>query len=68
MIERPNLSTQGEKLEDAGILHELIATRAYQRYEERGRVGGFDLLDWLQAEQEILHQLEHKSSKISTTD
>ena len=33
---------------------EKIRLRAYELYEERGRVDGFALDDWLQAEAEIL--------------
>ena len=33
---------------------EKIRLRAYELYEERGRVDGFALGDWLQAEAEIL--------------
>ena len=32
---------------------ELIAARAYARYEERGREQGHDLEDWLEAEREL---------------
>jgi hypothetical protein len=32
---------------------EEIARRAYALYEERGRIDGADLDDWLQAEQEL---------------
>lgn len=32
---------------------DLIALRAYQRYEERGREDGHDIEDWLAAEQEL---------------
>jgi hypothetical protein len=42
---------------DAGTLHERIAQRAYELYEMRGREDGFDLQDWLQAEQEALSEL-----------
>ena len=35
-------------------LHERIATRAYENYERRIRLGPLD--DWLQAEREILGQ------------
>jgi hypothetical protein len=34
-----------------------IAQRAYQLYEARGRVEGYDVQDWLQAEDEILTQM-----------
>ncbi len=35
-------------------LLEQIRTRAYELYEQRGRIGGFHEQDWLQAEAEIL--------------
>ena len=34
-------------------LEEKIRLRAYQLYEQRGRIEGFALDDWLQAEAEI---------------
>ncbi|PYV70909.1 MAG: hypothetical protein DMG96_30085 [Acidobacteria bacterium] len=33
-----------------------IRRRAYELYERRGRVGGHDLDDWLQAEAEVLER------------
>ena len=36
---------------------ERIRRRAYELYEQRGKVDGFALDDWLQAELEILRQL-----------
>jgi len=35
-------------------IEECIRRRAYALYEQRGRVDGFALDDWLQAEAEIL--------------
>ena len=35
-------------------IEESIRRRAYELYEQRGRVDGFALDDWLQAEREIL--------------
>jgi hypothetical protein len=35
-------------------IEERIRQRAYELYEQRGRVDGFALDDWLQAETEIL--------------
>jgi hypothetical protein len=35
-------------------IQERIRVRAYELYEQRGKVEGHDLEDWLQAEQEIL--------------
>jgi hypothetical protein len=34
-------------------LEEQIRRRAYELYEQRGRVGGYALDDWLQAEAEV---------------
>ena len=33
--------------------YEIVAKRAYERYEERGREDGHALEDWLQAEQDV---------------
>jgi outer membrane protein TolC len=33
--------------------HDAIARRAYELYEERGRVPGRDVDDWLQAEHDV---------------
>jgi len=35
-------------------LHELIARRAYELFEERGGHPGHDVEDWLQAERELV--------------
>jgi hypothetical protein len=35
-------------------IKECIRRRAYESYEERGRVDGFALDDWLQAEAEVM--------------
>jgi len=35
-------------------IEESIRRRAYELYEQRGRIDGFALDDWLQAEREIL--------------
>jgi Protein of unknown function (DUF2934) len=37
-----------------GDTEESIRRRAYELYEQRGRVDGFALDDWLRAEREIL--------------
>lgn len=41
-------------------LHERIATRAYENYERRIRLGPLD--DWLQAEREILGQKKTRNA------
>jgi len=44
-------------------LQEQIRCRAYQHYEERGKMDGHDLEDWLLAEAEIMsHQVRRKAS------
>jgi len=39
---------------NAESLDDEIARRAYELYEARGYVDGFDVDDWLQAEQDIV--------------
>jgi hypothetical protein len=36
-----------------GNVEDLIRFRAYELYEQRGRNDGFDLEDWLRAENEV---------------
>jgi Protein of unknown function (DUF2934) len=42
---------------------ERIRRRAYALYEQRDRVDGFALDDWLQAEGEILGAPKHRKAK-----
>ena len=44
-------------------VEERIRQRAYQLYEQRGRVDGFALDDWLQAEGEILGAQKQRKAK-----
>jgi Protein of unknown function (DUF2934) len=44
-------------------IEERIRRRAYELYEERGRVDGFALDDWLQAESEILGTQKQRKVK-----
>jgi hypothetical protein len=41
---------------DTGALRLEVALRAYYRYRDRGSVPGFEIEDWLAAEQEVLAQ------------
>lgn len=43
------LASQPASLPDANA----IAQRAYEIYESRGRIDGYDVDDWLQAEREL---------------
>ena len=51
---KPDLSTDIEK---------RIRQRAFEVHEQRGRVDGFALDDWLQAETEILGAQKHRKVK-----
>jgi hypothetical protein len=46
--------TEEANLSEADLQFRHISLRAYELYEARGRVDGFDVQDWLQAEREIL--------------
>ena len=40
--------------QQASELEEAVRRRAYERYEERGRIDGHELEDWLEAEAQVL--------------
>jgi hypothetical protein len=58
MTPHPSAEQAGDERQ---LLEERIRMRAYQRYVERGCEPGFDLDDWLQAEQEILALQDQRS-------
>jgi hypothetical protein len=41
---------------NVAVPHDEIAKRAYQFYKQRGAADGYDLEDWLQAEQELARE------------
>jgi Protein of unknown function (DUF2934) len=45
-------------------IQERIGRRAYEIYEQRGRIDGLDLHDWLQAETEIIGQRRKRKAAI----
>jgi Protein of unknown function (DUF2934) len=47
---------QQAKNHKAGNILDQIKVRAYELYEARGYVDGYDEEDWLQAEHELLNQ------------
>ena len=49
-----SLESRSPKLDLPSNAQERIRRRAFELYEQRGRVDGFALDDWLQAEREIL--------------
>ena len=55
-----NTSCAEFPLLDDRRLHELIAGRAYELYEKRGCQEGYDCEDWLEAERQILAEVESK--------
>ncbi|MGO9085904.1 MAG: DUF2934 domain-containing protein [Candidatus Sulfotelmatobacter sp.] len=46
-------------------IEERICRRAYELYEERGRVDGLALDDWLQAEGELLRVQKQTKAKVA---
>jgi hypothetical protein len=51
---RRSREARARKIVQSSDIEERIRRRAYELYEQRGRVSGFALDDWLQAEGEIL--------------
>jgi Protein of unknown function (DUF2934) len=59
---------RSRKPKSSNAITERIHQRAYELYEQRGRVDGFALDDWLQAETEILgaqKQQKARAAKVS---
>ena len=63
----PRESAKQVKLVDANAsanrqheIHDLIARRAYQLFESRGRRHGHDVNDWVDAELELLYPCRHQ--------
>jgi hypothetical protein len=50
----PNKEQPVQSLQAPADLQEQVRRRAYELYEERGKVDGFEVEDWLQAEAEFL--------------
>jgi hypothetical protein len=55
--QNPNLPEEAE-LSTTETLRSRISLRAYELYEARGCVDGFDVQDWLQAEREIVGDVD----------
>ena len=58
MTKKNKTNVLAQQVTDGDAANERIARRAYELYEQRGCVDGFDTQDWLQAEQEVLGQPE----------
>ena len=44
-------------------IEERIRRRAYEIYEQRGRIDGLDLEDWLQAEAKVMGAIQPRKRK-----
>ncbi|MEI6084701.1 MAG: DUF2934 domain-containing protein [Verrucomicrobiota bacterium] len=44
--------------------HQQIAARAYELHVQRGRMDGYDMDDWLQAEYELMQLPVHKIAEL----
>ena len=60
-IKSKSRKSRSPKAAQPNDIEESIRRRAYELYEQRGRVDGFALDDWLQAEGEILGTAKHGS-------
>jgi outer membrane protein TolC len=57
VVER-NLSSEPESMQKySDEVRELIAKKAYELYEQRGREGERDVEDWLQAEELVRKEM-----------
>jgi hypothetical protein len=48
---------------DPDLRHRLISETAYELYQRRGFADGYDLDDWLQAEEQVDHLLLHPATE-----
>lgn len=56
VMEPQTMARSREELLSDPAIRERIAVRAYELHLERGRVPGYELQDWVQAEKEILER------------
>jgi hypothetical protein len=54
--ERRRRATPKTQPQHIVLAHEEIASRAYQRYLDRGSADGYDIEDWLAAERELARE------------
>jgi hypothetical protein len=54
------------KSDPPGDIEERVRERAYRLYEQRGRIDGLALDDWLQAEREILGAQKQRKAKAAS--
>jgi len=64
-----NVSSDDEQEKEGTMdaLHERIARKAFELYEQRGRQHGHDVKDWLDAEHLIFGETKSKITNITNT-
>ncbi len=60
----PDIAFAEDTSDSAPTLRDLIARRAYELFERRGRREGHALEDWLEAEREVRHHFAGSSRQI----
>jgi len=56
-----NVTPQQTHSNGNGNVEEAIRVRAYQLFEQRGRIHGYDVDDWFRAEAEIGPRAQHSA-------
>jgi hypothetical protein len=54
-------SVTPQQTQGNGNVEEAIRVRAYQLFEQRGRVHGYDVEDWFRAEAEVGPRVQHSA-------
>ena len=49
---------------DPDKFHEMVAERAYLKAEKRGFAAGYEMEDWLEAEQQVSNQCHNWSQEV----
>ena len=63
---RAQTPAESYESDEQSDLREMIARRAYEIYEERGRCDGDDINDWLRAEVEVKSALRPERRRSAT--
>jgi hypothetical protein len=67
-LKRENTEELRRRLLDDPQVRQMVAMRAYELYEQRGRVPGREAEDWLQAEREVVSFLIEEESRRLTEE
>ena len=63
----PRTPSATSPLAEPKTFEDQIRRRAYELYEDRGREDGYELEDWLRAEEEI-KEMQARSAAVRTTE